>query len=162
MNLRANSFRVSLLIHYLPLTKVYQRMFCILGENELFFSHSNSLEFVENVLICITGKIVSSPDNGELRLVTNFHDTSNIFPTNVHTMEVSKRLEVDFQQMSIPWKCPKGSKLTSNKCPYHGSVQKVGSIMEICWKRTRFFQCGLVKSYPNERKHIHRRFWSFA
>ena len=23
---------------------------------------------------------------------------------------------------------------TSNKFPYHGSVQKVGSIMEICWK----------------------------
>ena len=29
-------------------------------------------------------------------------------PTNFHTMEVPKRLEVDFQQISIPWKCPKG------------------------------------------------------
>ena len=54
-------------------------------------------------------------------------------PTNFHTMEVSKRLEVDFQQISIPWKCPKGWKLTSNKFPYHGSVQKVGS-----WLPTNF------------------------
>ena len=48
-------------------------------------------------------------------------------------MEVSKRLEVDFQQISIPWKCPKGWKWTSNKFPYHGSVQKVGS-----WLPTNF------------------------
>ena len=46
-----------------------------------------------------TGKIVSSPDHG------NF----------------------DFQQIPVPWKCPKGWKLTSNKFPYHGSVQKGGS-----------------------------------
>ena len=38
--------------------------------------------------------IVSSSDNGDLRLATNFHDTSNTFPTNFHTMEVSKKLEV--------------------------------------------------------------------
>ena len=85
-------------------------------------------------------------------------------------MEVSKRLEVDFQQISIPWKCPKGWKLTSNKFPYHGSVQKVGSglptnfhtmevskRLEVSWKfvgsrndfhdleRTRFFQCYRIK-----------------
>ena len=52
--------------------------------------------------------------------------TSNKFPNNFHTMEVSKRLEVDFQQISLPWKCPKGWNLPSNKFPYHGSVQKVG------------------------------------
>ena len=46
----------------------------------------------------------------------HFHDTSKKF----HTMEVSKRLDVDFQQISIPWKYPKGWKLTSNKFPYHG------------------------------------------
>ena len=39
----------------------------------------------------------------------------------------------DFQQISIPWKCPKGWKLTFNEFPYHGSVQKVGS-----WLSTNF------------------------
>ena len=38
-------------------------------------------------------------------------------PTNFHTMEVSKKLEVDFQQISIPWKCPKGWK-------YHGNLSR--------------------------------------
>ena len=43
-------------------------------------------------------------------------------------------LSTNLQRISIPWKCPKGWKLTSNKFPYHGSVQNVGSIMKICWK----------------------------
>ena len=63
-------------------------------------------------------------------------------PTNVHTTEVSKRLEVDFQQISIPWKCPKGWKLTSNRCPYHGSVQKVGS-----WLPTNFHTMEVSKNW---------------
>ena len=76
---------------------------------------------VDSIFI-YTGKIVSFPGSWKFRL-----------PTNFHTMEVSKRLEVDFQQIPIPWKCPKGWKWTSNKFPYHGSVQKVGS-----WLPTNF------------------------
>ena len=61
-------------------------------------------------------------------------------PTNFHTMELSKRLAVDFQQISIPWNCPKGWQLTSNKFPYHGIVQKVGS-----WLPTNFHTMELSK-----------------
>ena len=49
-------------------------------------------------------------------------------------MEVSKRLEVDFQQISIPWKCPNGLK-------YHRNLLEVAMISMI-WRGRDFFSVG--------------------
>ena len=59
-----------------------------------------------------------------LQIMENF-DFQQI-SKHFHTMEVSKRLEVDFQQISIPWKCPKGWK-------YHGNLLEVAMISMI-WR----------------------------
>ena len=75
------------------------------------------------------GLIASMRTVHERHVVTTMHWKNRVLSrswkfrlqTNFHTMEVSKRLEVDFQQISIPWKCPKGWK-------YHGNLLEVAMI----------------------------------
>ena len=62
----------------------------------------------------------------QFRIPTNFHNTSNKFPKDFYTMKVCKRLEVDFQQISIIWKCPKGWK-------YHRNLLEV-TIISMIWR----------------------------
>ena len=66
-------------------------------------------------------------------LPTNFHVTSNEFPW--YFQQISMILPTNFHD-------------TSNKFPYHESVQKVGSIMEICWKSQWFPWSGEDTIFP--------------